>query len=637
MDQSYAIKLLELGAGASASGGNFTIVTLDKYGAAEEKVLSITLQGVNNAPTFTAPNLAIMEGASPLTGSLGAADVDTNDAGRLKYSLAYGGAPGVLASGTESAVVDGHYGQLTLDASGNYKYTVTNHALAQAQNDKDTFTVTVTDGHGGSVSHDIVINVTGTNDAPKITSATYDSNAKSGTFAFTDTDIGDDHALSVSIDGVPANVVKVSDLEYIAKTQVGDFTFTHSGTDSAGSGQQWSYSFIADTTLAAAIRAGQLGDSYTLDLKVTDIDDQGHKHDTVSQTLNLHILGTNEAPTAVDVDNGLLLGHVTAINNEASDTLSFHADSGVGLFGVMLMHTNGNYEYTLDTTESTLGTLRNAYDASSDMHVHDHFGFSVTDGHETSTEATHSGSLSIDLHNGAQLDAAGGQLFFANGNLTGTEHNDVILGGSHDDILYGGAGDDILYGGAGHNQLYGGDGNDTLYAGKDGDHLYGGAGNDHLYGGAGNDFLDGGANTFATDHGGNHLNGGAGNDVLVFHQGDTIDGGSETDMLLVSNAENPTGSVNDLFANTANVEVVVTGDAVDSLTDMQKLADKGITFGADNKVELDASKGWAVDHANSTSEHSVWTNASEHLSVTTATNEDAAADAAKTILLTHTS
>ena len=131
------------------------------------------------------------------------------------------------------------------------------------------------------------------------------------------------------------------------------------------------------------------------------------------------------------------------------------------------------------------------------------------------------------------------------------------------------------------------------------------------------------------------LDGGAGNDVLVFHQGDSINGGEGTDVLLVSSVEHPAGTVDDLFAGTTGVEVVVTGAGVDSLTDMQKLADKGITFDAGNKVELDASKGWAVDAGSSTSEHSVWTNASEHLTVTTAVNEDTAAAAAKTILLTH--
>ena len=608
-NDSEAVRALNVGDVKELS---FTVMVTADTGTLAEQVVKVTIVGTNTAPEVKVTENSVTEDITlSATGSVNIADSD--DATGFRYSF---------EDGSLRKVTD--YGTVTLDSnSGKYTYTLNNKSLVVQQmgaatEHKEEFAIKVTDPHGATGEGVLSIVVHGTNDAPKITSATYDSNAKSGTFAFTDTDIGDDHALSVSIDGVPANVVKVSDLEYIAKTQIGDFTFTHSGTDSAGSGQQWSYSFIADTTLAAAIRAGQLGDSYTLDLKVTDIDDQGHKHDTVSQTLNLHILGTNEAPTAVNVDNGLLFGHVSATNNEGSDTLSFQADASGSHRGVMHMHTDGSYDYALDTTESTLGTLRNDYDASSDGHVYDRFVFSVTDGHETSTEATHSGSLSIDLHDGAQLDAAGGQLLFAQENATtrnyeasGGAGNDILIGGSHDDILYGGSGDDILYGGAGHNQLYGGDGNDTLYAGKDGDHLYGGNGNDHLYGGAGNDFLDGGGNTFDVDGGGNHLYGGAGNDVLVFHQGDTIDGGTgdgDFDMVIVGDGGTVDSllskGVNGTDSNVKNVEMLVSGKGANDITSLTDLNDKGFSVinGSNGSVHVDArtDHGWSADTGTQT-------------------------------------
>jgi len=127
------------------------------------------------------------------------------------------------------------------------------------------------------------------------------------------------------------------------------------------------------------------------------------------------------------------------------------------------------------------------------------------------------------------------------------------------------------------------------------------------------------------------LDGGAGNDVLVFHQGDTINGGDGTDVLLVGGTD--TTTVDDLFhSKTSNIEVIIKGDGAESLTDMQKLADKGITFTAGNQVELDGSKGWVHQDSAPGDTHSVWTNASENLSVTTANNEEAD-NAAKTILL----
>ncbi|MGV6994930.1 VCBS domain-containing protein [Desulfovibrio sp. QI0430] len=608
LDADYAKDFEAQGKDVVTAGGSFTVVAVDPHGVEASQTLAITLKGVNNAPTFTAPSLSIVEGAIPLTGNLGAADVDTNDAGLLTYSIAYGSSS-ATASGATNAVVEGHYGQLTLDASGNYKYTLTNHELAQGAPATETFTVTVNDGHGGTVSHDVVVNITGTNDAPVVTASTYNAATESGTFAFSDADVANAHTLSVSIGGVSANVVKDSGGAYVAQTQIGNFTFTHDGTDTSGSGQQWSYAFVADATLAASMREGTHTD-YTVKLGVND------GIGAVDSSVTVSVNGTNEAPIAIDVDNGLLFGHVTAINNEHSDVLAFQSDASGSHLGTMHMHTDGSYEYALGTAESALGTLRNAYDSSSDGHVHDHFGFNVTDGHETSTESTHSGGLSIDLHNGAQLDAVGGQLLFADGNLTGTEHNDVILGGSHDDSLYGGSGDDILYGGIGHNELHGGDGNDTLYAGNAGDHLYGGAGNDHLYGGADSDFLDGGANTFAADGGGNHLYGGAGDDVLVFHKGDAIDGGIGTDMLVVKG-----GSVDELFTGAEHakgvdgitgVEVMVSasGSALENLTDMAAIATKAgvsISTGSDGStaVSFDASHTWATT-TQTASNGTVW-------------------------------
>lgn len=85
LDAAYAKSLEAQGKDVATAGGSFTVVTMDKYGVETSQTLAITLKGVNNDPTFTAPSLSIVEGASPLTGNLGATDVDTSDA--LTYSL----------------------------------------------------------------------------------------------------------------------------------------------------------------------------------------------------------------------------------------------------------------------------------------------------------------------------------------------------------------------------------------------------------------------------------------------------------------------------------------------------------------------------------------------------------------------
>ena len=467
LDAAYAKDLEALGKDVTTAGGSFTVVGVDKYGVEASQTLAITLKGVNNDPTFTAPSLSIVEGAIPLTGNLGAADVDTNDAGLLTYSIAYGSSS-ATASGATNAVVEGHYGQLTLDASGNYKYTLTSHELAQGTPAKETFTVTVNDGHGGTVSHDVVVNITGTNDAPVA-----HLDAASHVLSAADVDLGDHLAFSVN----------------------------------------------------------------------------GHELNAVPQ-------GTTEVHGA--------FGTLTFTADEAHKDMFSYGD------------------YKLDSSYDSISKLAALHDAGSDLK--DTFGYTVSDGHATNGQA--SGNISVDI-NAGNWDGHGGQLLFAQENsvthdyeATGGAGNDILIGGSHNDILYGGGGDDILYGGAGH------------------------------------DFLDGGANTFATDGVGNHLYGGAGNDVLVFHQGDTIDGGDGTDMLVVKG-----GSVDTLFAGAEHakgvdgitgVEVMVStsGDALNNLTDMAQIASKtgvSISTGSDGStaVSFDASHTWTTT-TQTASNGTVW-------------------------------
>ena len=205
-------------------------------------------------------------------------------------------------------------------------------------------------------------------------------------------------------------------------------------------------------------------------------------------------------------------------------------------------------------------------------HITDSFGFSVTDGAVHGTPVSGKANVSIDLNN---WDGHNGHLFF------------------------GTAADDNLDSRA-----------------ETGNHI--------LYGGADNDFLDGGANTFAADHGGNHLYGGVGNDVLVFHQGDTIDGGGDLDMVIVGDGGTVDtllrGGVNGADSNVKNVEVLVSGDKAGDITSLTDLASKGLSLskGEDGNIHVDANHNWSV----ATGSH---TDASNN-TFTTYTHTDGAVD-----------
>jgi Ca2+-binding RTX toxin-like protein len=79
-----------------------------------------------------------------------------------------------------------------------------------------------------------------------------------------------------------------------------------------------------------------------------------------------------------------------------------------------------------------------------------------------------------------------------NGNLVGTDEDEILAGGSGNDIINGNGGNDHLYGGNGNDTLNGGDGDDVLIGGAGTDILNGGDGNDVLNGNTGNNILTGG-------------------------------------------------------------------------------------------------------------------------------------------------
>ncbi|WP_294193296.1 VCBS domain-containing protein, partial [uncultured Sphingomonas sp.] len=102
------------------------------------------------------------------------------------------------------------------------------------------------------------------------------------------------------------------------------------------------------------------------------------------------------------------------------------------------------------------------------------------------------GTLDDDVLTGGQFgDAISG--LAGDDIIRGLGGNDVIDAGNGDDQVDGGSGDDQIYGGSGDDQLVGGSGNDQLFGGADNDTLSGGSGDDVLSAGTGINTVDGGA------------------------------------------------------------------------------------------------------------------------------------------------
>ncbi|WP_413614989.1 Ig-like domain-containing protein [Halomonas cupida] len=119
----------------------FTYQYTDADGSTATATLTVTIHGANDAPEAQAESLTVAEDNSG-TGQVTANDVEGDD---LSYRIT-----------TPPA-----HGTVVIEADGSYAYTPdTNY------NGKDSFEVTVSDGHGGTTVVKVPVTVTPVNDAP---------------------------------------------------------------------------------------------------------------------------------------------------------------------------------------------------------------------------------------------------------------------------------------------------------------------------------------------------------------------------------------------------------------------------------------------------------------------------------------
>ena len=561
-NESDAVRALTSG---SLTETSVILTVADSQGNETSLNVRVDITGTNTAPDLTIelePNADSpvvengVDSADSLSGSFIAKDVD-----------------GTVASVTTT---DGGYGKVELVRGENgqwtYKYTLDERAevLGEGEKRTDSFTVTVTDAEGATTEKTVTVHIEGTNDAPVIDTATAADNA--GSLNFHGVDANDSHTLYVVVDGVAHEVVENS----VTIDGKGTFNFTEN-TDG-----NWAYTFTADPAVQAGMKEG---DKKELDfqLKVSD----GHDSAT-SKNLNVTIDGANKAPqigqaalvlgltglvpdadfsissddtNADPHDNSLPTHDVPVHGQEQGDALHYdfadmNAQGDVqGTFGTLHFDANtGQYSYTLDTSADNLKDLAAAHAQGHDLT--EHFDYTVSDNLNDPV------SGHVDVNLATPSPSAGGS-----------------LGDAHADAAQ------VLFGGEGAETLHGGEGDDILSGGQGDDILYGGAGSDYLYGGAGNDFLDGGDDT-AVDH----LYGGDGNDIMMYHPNDVIDGGSGMDVLLVgSDNMDSLFQGGQLDSNVTDVEVIISGEDVSNLTNMDALSNIGITV---NDSSLSLGDGW---------------------------------------------
>jgi VCBS repeat-containing protein len=171
---------------------------------------------INRGPLAGADAAALDEDGilaiSSVNGVL-ANDSDPDNDSLNVSSIRTGTESGLGIIGTVGQALAGSYGTLTLNADGSYTYLAdqsTADALAEGEIATDTFTYTIDDGHGGTDSAELVMTITGRNDAPVLIddyyvvadNTTLSVNSTSG-LLINDTDPDGDNisVTSISFDG----------------------------------------------------------------------------------------------------------------------------------------------------------------------------------------------------------------------------------------------------------------------------------------------------------------------------------------------------------------------------------------------------------------------------------------------------
>ena len=347
-----------------AGTDEFTIYVRDEHGAWTAKPISVTVTGSNDTPTITADDAEhwVKEAGvvdtstdhgsttdtaktpdpsddsreltdadtslsrNEISGQVHVKDTDTTDTLTLDIGAKEGsgttliGDPKTDANG--NITLETEFGSIILHKDGTYTYTIDEgktESLAQGQTEKEIFTITVSDGHGGTASVDITINIVGTNDRPTLTlTPTSDTVVSDPGYDKDHNEVAEDLTVTGTFEG--ADPDSNPTLEYGVSTSAGnrDTAFDadgsnpgmggghHSATGTYGSltinPSSGEYTYTLDTAKNGA--ADKLGlnadgtpqtgtDTFTIYVR----DEHGAWSE---QTITITVNGSNDAP---EIDN----------------------------------------------------------------------------------------------------------------------------------------------------------------------------------------------------------------------------------------------------------------------------------------------------------------------------------------------
>ncbi|MBC2836396.1 VCBS domain-containing protein [Paragemmobacter straminiformis] len=303
-----------------------------------------TLTGTNDAPVITSAirSLALTEDSGPTTaaGQLTATDPD------LGTALAFSGSKSDL------------FGTLTVQKNGAWSYALKTtspavQSLTAGELKTLDYPVTVSDGKGGTATQTLSVTITGTNDAPVITSArtagalTEDGKAATATGKITATDA--DHGTILTFAATPITE---------DAPKYGTMTVDATG--------KWTFTLAKASPEVQGLAKGEVK---VLSYTVTVTDDLGS---TAQKTVTVTLTGTNDAPTITSaqkagfVDEGSpttqAAGQIVAADADLTDKLAFSVapvKSTVAAFGDFTVDQTGRWVFELNNASKAVQALAN--------------------------------------------------------------------------------------------------------------------------------------------------------------------------------------------------------------------------------------------------------------------------------------
>ncbi|MEM7516743.1 MAG: VCBS domain-containing protein, partial [Planctomycetota bacterium] len=136
----------------------FTATVTDDNGASTTETITITVTGTNDEPVIAGPDNGTVAEAGHLDDGTAVAGTPTANGTMVSNDI------DDSATATWSGDATSTYGALTIDATGNWTYTLDNTAaepLDEGDVVSETFTVTVTDDQGAADTETITVTING--------------------------------------------------------------------------------------------------------------------------------------------------------------------------------------------------------------------------------------------------------------------------------------------------------------------------------------------------------------------------------------------------------------------------------------------------------------------------------------------